>query len=147
MTLQYKMISVLFLIEFGFLVPFVIFLLPFTGIHGWSTNHYYHQYRYQSLPFTRQNYNEYITFSGTNLSRNKIQDRRQLTHLQLSTIDESTTDDMIQIVHQPKSNFLSSKGVFDWPTWGCSESKFPWSYSYTEVCYLIKGKVIITPVI
>ena len=108
--MQHKMISVLFLIEFEFLVPFVIFFLPFKGLHSWSTNHYYHQYRYQSLPFTRQNYNEYITFSSTNLSRNKIQDPGKSTHLQLSTIDESTTDDMIQIVHQPESRFLSSKG-------------------------------------
>ena len=25
--------------------------------------------------------------------------------------------------------------------WGCSPSKFPWTYSGTETCYLLKGKV------
>ncbi len=63
-------------------------------------------------------------------------------------ISDSTkdADSIIQIIHEPDSNFLSSKGAFDWPTWGCPVSKFPWNYSDTEVCYLIKGKVIVTPV-
>jgi hypothetical protein len=64
-----------------------------------------------------------------------------------SNNNSSTDDDRIQVIHRPDNDFLSAKGVWDWPTWGCPVSKFPWSYSDTEVCYLIKGKVIITPVI
>lgn len=32
-----------------------------------------------------------------------------------------------------------------WPTWGCDVSKFPWSYSENETCFLLEGRVIVTP--
>lgn len=32
-----------------------------------------------------------------------------------------------------------------WPTWGCEASKFPWSYSENETCYVLEGRVIVTP--
>lgn len=38
-----------------------------------------------------------------------------------------------------------SSSVFDWGTWGCPASKFPWTYGSTESCYLLKGKVTVTP--
>ena len=35
--------------------------------------------------------------------------------------------------------------VFQWGTWGCEASKFPWSYESNESCYILKGKVTVTP--
>lgn len=32
-----------------------------------------------------------------------------------------------------------------WPTWGCGVSKFPWTYSDTETCYITEGTVVVTP--
>ena len=38
---------------------------------------------------------------------------------------------------------MSSKtGPF---VWGCEASTFPWTYGSTEQCYILKGKVIVTP--
>lgn len=36
-------------------------------------------------------------------------------------------------------------GVFSWPTWGCGVSKFPWSYAENETCYVLEGRVTVTP--
>ena len=33
----------------------------------------------------------------------------------------------------------------NWPVWGCEASTFPWTYGSTEQCYILKGKVIVTP--
>jgi uncharacterized protein len=51
----------------------------------------------------------------------------------------------IHVVEQPDSGFLASKGVFDWPTWGCDVGSFPWSYGESESCYVLTGKVTVTP--
>jgi uncharacterized protein len=51
----------------------------------------------------------------------------------------------IVVVRQPDDAFLQSKGVFDWATWGCGVSKFPWTYDASESCYLLQGKVTVTP--
>jgi uncharacterized cupin superfamily protein len=29
--------------------------------------------------------------------------------------------------------------------WGCEQSKFPWTYSAKETCYLLQGKVKVYP--
>lgn len=47
------------------------------------------------------------------------------------------------IIQKPNPNQI--KDCLTWSTWGCSISKFPWTYSDTETAYIIKGKVIITP--
>lgn len=51
----------------------------------------------------------------------------------------------IEVVSQPDEEFLKKKGVFDWGTWGCGVSKFPWSYDSSESCYLLEGQVTVTP--
>jgi uncharacterized protein len=51
----------------------------------------------------------------------------------------------IEVVVQPDTEFLKSKGVFSWGTWGCGVSKFPWTYGDSESCYLLAGKVTVTP--
>ncbi|GIL56013.1 hypothetical protein Vafri_11486 [Volvox africanus] len=50
------------------------------------------------------------------------------------------------IVHrQPAEDVIKAKGVRSWPTWGCGVSKFSWTYQENETCYILEGKVIVTP--
>eukprot|EP00563_Minutocellus_polymorphus_P018887 CAMPEP_0197723816 /NCGR_PEP_ID=MMETSP1434-20131217/5973_1 /TAXON_ID=265543 /ORGANISM="Minutocellus polymorphus, Strain CCMP3303" /LENGTH=95 /DNA_ID=CAMNT_0043309107 /DNA_START=131 /DNA_END=418 /DNA_ORIENTATION=- len=51
----------------------------------------------------------------------------------------------IEVVSNPSKEWLEEKGVFNWGTWGCEASKFPWSYDSNESCYILKGKVTVTP--
>lgn len=51
----------------------------------------------------------------------------------------------IEVVSQPDQEFLEKKGVFNWGTWGCGVSKFPWMYDSSESCYLLAGQVTVTP--
>ena len=66
------------------------------------------------------------------------------TVLSMSTSPSSTKPE-IQVIRQPDQDFLDKEGVFSWGTWGCDVSKFPWSYDSNESCYLLKGKVTVTP--
>ena len=59
--------------------------------------------------------------------------------------EATTNSEEIEVVRQPDSDFLESKGVFDWGTWGCGVSKFPWTYGEAESCYLLEGDVTVTP--
>ena len=52
----------------------------------------------------------------------------------------------IQINHQPTQSELNALGVFGWPIWEKEASEFPWSYDERETCYLLAGKVTVTPV-
>jgi len=51
----------------------------------------------------------------------------------------------IEVVKNPSKEFLDQKGVFNWGTWGCGVSNFPWTYDQTESCYLLAGQVTVTP--
>ncbi|XP_057793868.1 uncharacterized protein LOC131010383 [Salvia miltiorrhiza] len=51
----------------------------------------------------------------------------------------------IKIVKEAPESKLSDLGVRSWPKWGCPPSKFPWTYSAKETCYLLKGKVKVYP--
>ncbi|XP_076910285.1 uncharacterized protein LOC143567888 [Bidens hawaiensis] len=51
----------------------------------------------------------------------------------------------IKIVKNPTESKLTDLGVRSWPKWGCDPSKFPWTYSAKETCYLLKGKVKVYP--
>lgn len=57
----------------------------------------------------------------------------------------TTTGPEIEVVSQPDQAFLDKKGVFNWGTWGCGVSKFPWTYDSAESCYLLSGQVTVTP--
>jgi uncharacterized cupin superfamily protein len=67
------------------------------------------------------------------------------TALKMSASTETKTGPEIEVVSQPDKEFLDKKGVFNWGTWGCDVSKFPWTYDQNESCYLLKGKVTVTP--
>ncbi|KAI5079551.1 hypothetical protein GOP47_0005030 [Adiantum capillus-veneris] len=47
----------------------------------------------------------------------------------------------VRVERSPPESRLSELGVRSWPKWGCPPSKFPWTYSDKETCYLLKGKV------
>lgn len=51
----------------------------------------------------------------------------------------------IKITSNPPESKLSELGVRSWPKWGCPPSKFPWTYSSKETCYLLKGRVKVYP--
>ena len=45
----------------------------------------------------------------------------------------------------PSPDKLDQIGVYDWPIWEKEASSFPWTYDSNETCYLLKGKVTVTP--
>ncbi|WCJ29021.1 RmlC-like cupins superfamily protein [Euphorbia peplus] len=51
----------------------------------------------------------------------------------------------VKIVRDPPDSQLTQLGVRSWPKWGCEPSKFPWTYSAKETCYLLEGKVKVYP--
>ncbi|XP_020878560.1 uncharacterized protein LOC9310685 isoform X2 [Arabidopsis lyrata subsp. lyrata] len=51
----------------------------------------------------------------------------------------------ITIEKNPPESKLTQLGVRNWPRWGCPPSKFPWTYSAKETCYLLEGKVKVYP--
>ena len=55
------------------------------------------------------------------------------------------TDGQILYERRPAPGKLDVLGVYEWPIWKKEASKFPWTYDQTEVCYFLRGKVIVTP--
>ncbi|KAJ9676439.1 hypothetical protein PVL29_025121 [Vitis rotundifolia] len=51
----------------------------------------------------------------------------------------------IKIERNPPESRLTQLGVKSWPKWGCEPSKFPWTFTTKETCYLLKGKVKVYP--
>ena len=51
----------------------------------------------------------------------------------------------IKVTPKASEEVLDKMGVRDWPTWGCGVSKFPWTYGESETCYVLEGKVTVTP--
>jgi len=55
------------------------------------------------------------------------------------------TDGQILYERRPAPGKLEVLGVYDWPIWRKEVSSFPWTYRQTEVCYFLRGRVIVTP--
>ena len=51
----------------------------------------------------------------------------------------------IKIIHNPDEKILKDTGVRNWPIWTKEPSEFPWHYDMEETCYLLEGKVTVTP--
>jgi uncharacterized cupin superfamily protein len=51
----------------------------------------------------------------------------------------------ITVEHNPSPAKLDILGVEDWPEWEKEVSTFPWTYDKIEVCYLLEGRVTVTP--
>ena len=48
-------------------------------------------------------------------------------------------------VEKPDEGKLEEMGVRNWPVWEKETSRFDWYYDSGETCYLLKGKVTVTP--
>ena len=53
--------------------------------------------------------------------------------------------DQILIEHNPSEAKLDVMGIYGWPVWSKEVSTFPWSYDRQESCYILEGRVIVTP--
>ena len=51
----------------------------------------------------------------------------------------------IHIEREPSRERLAELGVEDWPVWSCEVSRFPWTYEERETCYILAGRVTVTP--
>ena len=51
----------------------------------------------------------------------------------------------IHFERKPSPAKLDVIGVYDWPVWKKEVSKFSWTYDNEETCYIIRGKVTVTP--
>lgn len=47
--------------------------------------------------------------------------------------------------HNPSPAKLEVLGVYDWPVWNKEVSEFSWTYKDEERCYIIRGRIIVTP--
>lgn len=48
-------------------------------------------------------------------------------------------------VEKPTAEMLEELRVSDWPVWEKEVSRFPWFYDAEETCYLLAGRVTVTP--
>ncbi|GAB5037362.1 enzyme of the cupin superfamily [Nannochloropsis oceanica] len=71
--------------------------------------------------------------------------QRQQINTFASISSDSSSMSEIKVVSQPDEATLTRMGVNSWPTWGCDVSKFPWSYGDAETCYILQGRVTVTP--
>jgi len=53
--------------------------------------------------------------------------------------------DQILYERNPAPGKLDVLGVEEWPIWEKEPSEFDWTYDRTEVCYILEGRVIVTP--
>ncbi|KAF5792205.1 putative rmlC-like cupin domain superfamily, rmlC-like jelly roll protein [Helianthus annuus] len=84
--------------------------------------------------------------STTNLRSRVYYKTRRYQGLIKASSETMTTEKLgITIVKNPPESKLTELGVRSWPKWGCDPSKFPWTYSAKETCYLLKGKVKVYP--
>ncbi|PIA47028.1 hypothetical protein AQUCO_01400027v1 [Aquilegia coerulea] len=94
--------------------------------------------------------NQIIPIAVFNCSSNIVRTKGKLTAAgkgaSESAIMAAVTEKMgIKIETNPPESKLTQLGVRAWPKWGCPPSKFPWTYSSKETCFLLKGKVKVYP--
>ncbi|MCX7957134.1 MAG: cupin domain-containing protein [Endomicrobia bacterium] len=46
-------------------------------------------------------------------------------------------------ISQPTKEELEKLKITSWSAWECETSKFEWEYTEDEICYILKGKVIV----
>ncbi|XP_021903393.1 uncharacterized protein LOC110818733 [Carica papaya] len=87
-------------------------------------------------------------FSKTPLSYSLFTARSGLVRSTPAAIraESMATEKLGITVHtNPPESILTELGVRKWPKWGCPPSKFPWTYTSKETCYLLEGKVKVYP--
>lgn len=51
----------------------------------------------------------------------------------------------INVVKKPSGQQLEALDIENWPIWEKEISEFSWEYDAQEMCYLLEGKVTVTP--
>ncbi len=51
----------------------------------------------------------------------------------------------IKLIKNPDTQELKRLGVENWPIWEKEVSSFPWTYDADETCYILEGRVTVTP--
>lgn len=51
----------------------------------------------------------------------------------------------IKLDKNPDVERLKTMGVFQWPIWEAAVSEFSWAYEMEETCYILEGRIIVTP--
>ncbi|XP_061345834.1 uncharacterized protein LOC133291576 [Gastrolobium bilobum] len=92
------------------------------------------QTKHSVTPTTSKGATTWVSFPSTR--------RRVIRAESMSTVTEKHG---IKIERNPPESKLTQLGVKQWPKWGCPPSKFPWTYEAKETCYLLEGKVKVTP--
>ncbi|MFP4686842.1 MAG: cupin domain-containing protein [bacterium] len=49
----------------------------------------------------------------------------------------------VKLEKQPDEDRRDELGISGWSSWGKEASKFDWSYSSTETCYILEGAVTV----
>lgn len=47
-------------------------------------------------------------------------------------------------IQKATPDILKNYDIDSWSSWDCDPSEFPWEYSTDEICYVKKGRVIVT---
>ncbi len=47
------------------------------------------------------------------------------------------------IIEKLSPKELEQKGVFNWPVWEKEVSRFDWTYTGDEECYILEGEVVV----
>ncbi|KAJ8759655.1 hypothetical protein K2173_009739 [Erythroxylum novogranatense] len=79
--------------------------------------------------------------SSVSITRTRTRMATPAVKAETVTIEKSG----IKVVRNPSESKLTELGVRSWPKWGCPPSKFPWTYSAKETCFLLEGEVKVTP--
>ncbi|KAE8022202.1 hypothetical protein FH972_008026 [Carpinus fangiana] len=95
----------------------------------------------QSLLYTKTKHSLPFTSSPVGCSRNIV--GRRFCAVRAETM--ATEKLGIKIERNPPESKLTQLGVRKWPKWSCPPSKFPWTFDTKEACYLLEGKVKVTP--
>ncbi|GAY62266.1 hypothetical protein CUMW_216420 [Citrus unshiu] len=86
------------------------------------------------------------TFSPRSKPSNHFSTRRRVVVVRAEAMSTTTIEKLgVKIERNPPESKLTELGVRQWPKWGCPPSKFPWTYSDKETCYLLEGKVKVYP--
>lgn len=51
----------------------------------------------------------------------------------------------IKVISNPEESLLENQSIRSWPIWEKEVSEFPWHYDSEETCYILEGRVLVTP--
>ncbi|CAM8927932.1 unnamed protein product [Rhodiola kirilowii] len=89
----------------------------------------------------------YLVFTTKTKQSPSRLDRQSVSRrVRAETASNMATEKLgIKVEKNPPESKLTDLGIRNWPKWGCPPSKFPWTYSAKETCFLLEGKVKVYP--